>query len=174
MKNKILNSIEAILFISGEPVSISKLAQTFDTNTDEIYKLLNLLKDDLDEKGALTLIFLEDRVQITIKPDYAETVKTFLNLNLNVKLSDAAYEVLAIVAYNQPVSRAFISEIRGVDSSGSIDSLIKKRLIEECGRLDLPGRPLIYRVTDNFLRCFSIKSLKDLPQIPEEDNTKTE
>lgn len=174
MKNKILNSIEAILFISGEPVSISKLAQTFDTDTTEIYKLLNLLKDDLDEKGALTLIFLEDRVQITIKPDYADIVKTFLNLNLNVKLSDAAYEVLAIVAYNQPVSRAFISEIRGVDSSGSIDSLIKKRLIEECGRLDLPGRPLIYRVTDNFLRCFSIQSLKDLPQIPKEENAKAE
>lgn len=174
MKNKILNSIEAILFISGEPVSISKLAQTFDTDTTEIYKLLNLLKDNLDEKGALTLIFLEDRVQITIKPDYADIVKTFLNLNLNVKLSDAAYEVLAIVAYNQPVSRAFISEIRGVDSSGSIDSLIKKRLIEECGRLDLPGRPLIYRVTDNFLRCFSIQSLNDLPQIPKEENTKAE
>ncbi|MDO5014866.1 MAG: SMC-Scp complex subunit ScpB [Clostridia bacterium] len=174
MKDKILSSIEAILFVAGDPVSVNKLAQSFDVNVEDMNKLLSVLKDKLDEQGGLTLVFLEDRVQLTIKPECADKVKTFLNFNINTKLSDAAYEVLAIIAYNQPVSRAFISEIRGVDSSGSLDSLIKKGLVEECGRLDLPGKPLIYRVTDNFLRCFSISSLKDLPKIPNDEEGEKE
>ena len=101
--------------------------------------------------------------------EYIDVIRALLELKKNTPLSQAALEVLAIVAYNQPVTKAFIEQVRGVDCSGVIRSLSEKALIEEAGRLDLPGRPLLYGTTENFLRCFSLESLENLPELPEKE-----
>ena len=105
---------------------------------------------------------------------YAPQIRTVMDLRRNTPLSQAALEVLAVVAYNQPVTKAFVEQIRGVDCSGVIGSLTSKDLIEEKGRLELPGRPLLYGTTENFLRCFNISSIEELPPLPEDDAPKEE
>ena len=101
--------------------------------------------------------------------EYAPQIRTVMDLRRNTPLSQAALEVLAVVAYNQPVTKAFVEQVRGVDCSGVIGSLTSKDLIEEKGRLELPGRPLLYGTTENFLRCFNLQSLEDLPPLPEDE-----
>ena len=113
-------------------------------------------------------------MQLCSRADYFDYVRKILELKRNAPLSQAAFEVLAVIAYNQPVTKSVVEQVRGVDCSGVIYSLCEKGLIEEKGRLELPGRPLVYGTTDNFLRCFSMRSLGDLPPLPqdnEEDNS---
>lgn len=166
--NELINGIEAVLFANGEPVSIQRLCQTFDVEPDTIQSAVKALSEKY-EKTALEIVSLENTFQICTKKQYAVHIKKAFDIKRKTPLSQAAFEVLAVIAYNQPVTRAFIEQVRGVDCSGVMMTLIEKELIEEVGRLELPGRPLLYSTTKNFLRCFSISDLSELPQIPKND-----
>ena len=132
----------------------------------------HISKDYDNRKAGFKLIKLDNKLQLCSRPEYFDYVRKILELKRNAPLSQAAFEVLAVVAYNQPVTKSFVEQVRGVDCSGVISTLIEKELIEERGRLELPGRPLLYGTTKNFLRCFSLTSLDDLPPLPESDKTK--
>ncbi len=174
MNNKeLLPMLEAVLFAMGEPIEIERLCVALGLDeivvNDALAELME--KYDSDEYG-ICLLKLENKYQICTKQKYADSIRSVIEVKKNAPLSQAAFEVLAIIAYNQPVTKAFVEQIRGVDCSGVISSLCQKSLIEERGRLDLPGRPLIYGTTAEFLRCFCISSLDELPPLP--DNTVAE
>ena len=146
--------MEAILFANGDPMEVTRLSQVLEVEEGTIEKILNLLARRYeDEESGLCLLRLGDTVQISVRPQWSQKVREALDLRRNVPLSQAAMEVLAVIAYNQPVTRAYIEQVRGVDCSGAISGLMNKELIEERGRLELPGRPLLYGTTHNFLRC---------------------
>ena len=158
------NSLEAILFASGEPVSINKLAENFNIKNGEIVKILNNLKDRYINT-SLELINIKDSYQLVTKAKYGEIVKAAIQKNQSSALSQAALEVLAIIAYNGAVSKSFIEQARGVDSASVVHNLMNRGLVKEAGRLDLPGKPIAYTTTLNFLRSFSLSNLSDLPAI---------
>ena len=159
-------SVEAILFSSGEPISLERIAQTLELEEKTVKKILDSLIDKFAaEESGMHILNFERKYQLCSKPEYGEYVRKAMNIKRNVPLSAAAMEVLAIVAYNQPVTKSFIEQIRGVDCSGVIASLSSKALIEERGRLELPGRPLLYGITENFLRCFGIENVAELPPV---------
>lgn len=142
---------------------------------DAVSRLLLSLRDDYEaEDRGLVLLQLEDRWQLATKTAYAPYIKDIMDTRRNTPLSPAALEVLAIIAYNQPVSRSFIEQVRGVDSSSTVQTLVQKGLIEEAGRLDLPGRPVSFRTTDVFLRTFGIASLAELPPLHGDDYAEME
>lgn len=162
------NALEAVLFAVGEPIETERLSQALEIDEILLDQVLENLRAAYDERdGGLCILKLEDKYQICSKKQYAEQIRKVLEIKRNAPLSQAAFEVLAIIAYNQPVTKAFVEQIRGVDCSGVISTLCQRELIEEKGRLDLPGRPLIYATTSNFLRCFCLSSLEDLPAVPE-------
>lgn len=166
-------SLEAMLFAAGDPVEPGKLAEVLDIDVESVIKMLGHLEAMYDENDrGLRLIRVDGKYQLCTREEYADEVRGLLEIKKNTPLSQAAFEVLAIVAYNKTVTRSFIEQIRGVDCSGPVSNLIQKGLIEEKGRLDLPGRPLVYGTTDRFLRCFSLNSLDDLPDLPEEEEKK--
>ncbi|MCI8405552.1 MAG: SMC-Scp complex subunit ScpB [Oscillospiraceae bacterium] len=168
--NNACGAIEAVLFASGDPVETAKIAQAVELEEALVYKLLQTMKDRYEqESSGLLLVELEDSFQLCTKPEYASVVKQTMELRRNTPLSNAAMEVLAIIAYNQPVTRAFVEQVRGVDSSQTVLNLVEKGLVEEAGRLDIPGRPISYRTTQGFLRNFGMKSLEELPPLPDED-----
>lgn len=161
-------AVEAVLFACGEPIELDKLALAVEMDKSEAERMIERLNDRYSEQGSsLTISKLGDSYQMMTKPQFARYIKTALETRRQAPLSPAALEVLAIVAYNQPVTRGFVDQVRGVDSSGVMRSLVERDLLEEHGRLnDVPGRPIAYRTTDNFLRCFKLNSLDDLPPIP--------
>lgn len=166
-KEKLLSAFEAVLFASGEPVSIDRLAAVFELSEDKVRQAADELADRLDESGrGIRLLRLENTYQLATRTEYAEYIKRAFDIRRKTPLSPAALEVLAVVAYNQPVTRAFVEQVRGVDCSGVITTLIEKGLVEERGRLELPGKPLLYGTTKNFLRCFSLSGLSELPPLP--------
>ncbi len=168
------NTLEAILFAVGEPVEIEKLSQTLETDEILLGQVLENLRALYDERdGGLCILKLDNKYQICTKKQYSDAVRRVLESKRNTPLSQAAFEVLAIIAYNQPVTKAFVEQIRGVDCSAVISTLCQRMLIEEKGRLDLPGRPLVYGTTSDFLRCFCLSSLSDLPAIPEKTDEMT-
>ncbi len=169
--NELVLALEAVLFASGEPISIQRLSQTFEIEPAEVQKAAESLAQKL-ETTSLELLTLENTYQISTKKKYAEYIKKAFDIKRKTPLSQAALEVLAVVAYNQPVTKAFIEQVRGVDCSGVMTTLAEKELIEERGRLELPGRPLLYGTTKHFLRCFQISYLSELPQLPD-DNANT-
>ena len=172
MEVNYLPALEAIFFASGEPVSISKIAKVFEIPELEAFNLCEKLKQKLNKSSSgLKLVKIKESYQMCTKSEYKKYISEIMNLKKNTPLSCAAMEVLAIIAYNEPVTRAFVDQVRGVDCAYLIGSLCQKGLIEERGRLELPGRPLLYGVTDNFLRCFNLETLQDLPLIPKEENT---
>ncbi len=161
-------SIEAILFASGDAVAISKLADALNISTNQVEFALNELSEYYDNQNSgLTLLRINDKAQLCSRPDYADIVRRAIESRKPPQLSPAALEVLTVVAYRQPVTRAYIEQLRGVDSGGTISNLIEKGLITEAGRLDVIGRPILYCTTDAFLRTFSISSLSELPELPE-------
>ena len=169
--NKLTAAIEAILFSSGEPVETEKIAQALEIESDTVHKLIDNLSVQYDDRqSGLQIIKLGDKYQMITRSDFSEYVRRVLEVKKNAPLSQAAFEVLAVVAYNQPVTKAFVEQVRGVDCSGVVNTLCQKGLLEEKGRLDLPGRPLLYGTTDEFLRCFSVSSLDELPSLPHDDN----
>lgn len=168
------NTLEAILFAVGEPVEIEKLSQTLETDEILLGQVLENLRALYDERdGGLCILKLDNKYQICTKKQYSDAVRRVLESKRNTPLSQAAFEVLAIIAYNQPVTKAFVEQIRGVDCSAVISTLCQRMLIEEKGRHDLPGRPLVYGTTSDFLRCFCLSSLSDLPAIPEKTDKMT-
>ncbi|MEG0457121.1 MAG: SMC-Scp complex subunit ScpB, partial [Oscillospiraceae bacterium] len=153
------SAIESVLFSSGDPISPQRLAEVFEVTKAEIVKILNTIKDKYSsEDFGIELLFLNGNYQFASKLENASFVKKALEIKRNAPLSQAALEVLAVIAYNQPVTRSFVEQVRGVDSNGVMNTLIEKDLIEEAHRWDLPGRPISYRVTENFLRCFGLES----------------
>lgn len=159
--------MEAILFACGDPIDIDKLAQALNTEEENVLELSRTLQAKYNkEESGIHLLQLDHTLQFAVNPVFLAPVRTALDLRSSAPLSQAAMEVLAVIAYNQPVTKAFVEQVRGVDCSGPISGLVQKGLIEEKGRLDLPGRPLVYGTTDRFLRCFSLNSLDDLPDLP--------
>lgn len=166
---KLTYAIEAVLFAGGEPVSLNRLCQIFDKEPKVIKSSLADLEQQLQNTG-IQLVQMEDSYQLASRKEYGDYIKIAYDLKRKQPLSQAAFEVLAVVAYNQPVTKAFIEQVRGVDCSGVVSTLVEKGLLEERGRLELPGRPLLYGTTLQFLRCFSLESLDDLPALPEIKN----
>ena len=163
----LISSLEAMLFAAGDPVEAGKLADVLELDIETVEKLLGTLGAQYDERNSgLMLIRIDNKYQLCTREVFSENVRKLMEIRKNAPLSNAALEVLAIIAYNKTVTRSFIEQVRGVDCSGPVSSLVQKGLIEEKGRLDLPGRPLIYGTTDRFLRCFSLNSLDDLPELP--------
>ncbi len=168
--NEMISAFEAILFASGEPVEKERFCEIFEIDDETVGQIMDLLADRLANSGsAIKLVKLEDQYQLCTKKEYAEYIRTALDLRRKAPLSQAALEVLAVIAYNQPVTRAYVEQVRGVDCSGVVSTLVEKDLLEEKGRLELPGRPLLYGTTANFLRCFGLSSLDDLPVVPTDE-----
>ena len=168
-------AIEAVLFSSGDSVEKSRIAQTLEITEKQVEEAVDKLIGDYSAQNrGITIIKLDSAYQMTAVKDYAPQIRTVMDLRRNTPLSQAALEVLAVVAYNQPVTKAFVEQVRGVDCSGVIGSLTTKGLVEEKGRLELPGRPLLYGTTEHFLRCFNISSLDELPPLPEDGEKKEE
>lgn len=161
--------LEAVLFAVGEPIEAERIAQALEIDLIVVENTLSELQKKYDETSGLCLLKLDDKYQLCTKKVYADEIRKVIEVKKNAPLSQAALEVLAIVAYNQPVTKAFIEQIRGVDCSAVISNLCQKSLIQENGRLELPGRPLIYGTTPEFLRCFNISSLSELPPLPKEN-----
>ncbi len=165
-KQSLKGALQALLFASGEPLSIDRIAQVLALSPQQAESLALEEQEAFNAQNeGIQILRLEDSFQMCSAPLYAEQVRNLLEIKHNAPLSQAALEVLAIVAYNQPVTKAFVEQIRGVDSSGVLNSLSQKALIEEQGRLELPGRPLLYGTTANFLRCMGISSLEELPSL---------
>lgn len=165
------SAIEAILFSAGDPVDIKRLSEALELPESSVQTQLDILMGEYAELDrGITVIRLNDSYQMVTVKAYAPQVRKAMDLRRNIPLSQAAMEVLAVIAYNQPVTKSFVEQVRGVDCSGVIGSLTTKGLIEERGRLELPGRPLLYGTTDHFLRCFSISSLDELPPIPKDED----
>lgn len=163
--------IEAVLFSSGEPVSASRISEVLEIELKQTKKILNeLIEEYAERKSGISILKLGDQYQMASNKEFANEVRSALDMRRSQPLSQASMEVLAIIAYNQPVTRAFMEQIRGVDCSGVVSTLCEKELIEEAGRLDLPGRPIAFKTTANFLRAFSLSSLDELPALPKGAN----
>ena len=164
--NELQCALEAVLFAAGEPVLSEKLCAVLGVDEDALDEAAKALADSYDfDRRGIKLVRLDQSYQLCSRADYAEPVRRVLETRRAATLSPAALEVLAIIAYQQPTTKTYIEQVRGVDSSYTVNSLSDKGLIEECGRLDVPGRPILYRTTDAFLRAFGLSSLTELPEL---------
>ena len=168
MENKEMQiAAEGILFASGEPVHISRICMALGTDRPRAEEALRRLGDYYAfERRGIRLVRMEDSYQLCSAPEYADIIRRAFEIRKTAKLSQPALEVLAIAAYYQPVTRAQVDQIRGVDSAYTIGLLLDRGLIEECGQLQAPGRPRLYRTTQGFLRAFHLASLEELPPLP--------
>lgn len=166
INNETPAALEAILFACGSPVPFERLCDILCVDAEGLRTAAAMLSDKYsdDRKSGITLVTIENSYQLCTKAYVADYVKKALEMRKTPPLSKAALEVLAIVAYNQPVTRSFIEMVRGVDSSAIVASLCEKGLITERGTLDAPGRPTIFGTTDAFLRCFGLESIAELPK----------
>ena len=159
-------AIEAILFAAGERVEISRLAMTLEVDPDEIRAAADALADELAfNRRGIRIIRLDEGYQMVSSGEMADYITKALETRKPPKLSSSQLETLTIIAYYQPATKAMVEQIRGVDSAYSITALLNKKLIEDAGRLNVPGRPIQYRTTPDFLRTFALNSLEDLPEI---------
>ncbi|MBE6538729.1 MAG: SMC-Scp complex subunit ScpB [Ruminococcaceae bacterium] len=161
-------AIEAILYAAGYPISYSKLSDVLGVGVKDVKRLVKHMAEKYtsgENMRGITLLTFDDSCQFCTREQFAPYIREALGIRRGGNLSASSMEVLAIVAYNQPVTRAFIDTVRGVDSAYAVGSLLDKQLIEACGRLDAPGRPMLYGTTENFLRVFGINSLSDLPEV---------
>lgn len=164
-------AIEGILFAAGEPVRAARLAAVLECDIDTIKSEVNELRREYDTcLRGLMVIEIDEGYQLCSRPEYYAFIQEILGEQRRQALSNAAMEALAIVAYKQPITRGQIEYIRGVNSDGAVNRLVERDLIEDCGRLDAPGRPILYRTTQNFLRCFGLKKPSDLPKIDFDDH----
>ena len=165
LKN-IEGAIEAILYAAGYPVKYAKIAEVLGLDLNNTKTLISHMASTFNSdksKRGINLLMFEETCQFCTKEQYAPYIREALGIRRGGNLSASSMEVLAIVAYNQPITRTFVDQVRGVDSSYAVNSLIDKGLIEACGRLDAPGRPMLYVTTEKFLRVFGINSLSELP-----------
>ena len=161
-------ALEGILFASGEPVKEERIAAVLGVDRKLIADTAARLADQYAyERRGIRIVRMEDSLQMCSSPEYADTIRMALETRKPPQLSQPALEVLAIVAYYQPVTRVYVEQVRGVDSSYTVNLLQERGLIEPCGRLAVPGRPVLYRTTSAFLRTFGIESLQELPELPE-------
>ena len=159
---------EGILFASGEPVHVDRLCVALELDRSTVEQVLQKLMDYYAyERRGVRLVRMEDSWQLCSEPDYGEVIRKAFEIRKPAKLSQPALEVLTIIAYYQPTTRAYVDQIRGVDSAYTVGLLLDRKLIEECGRLQVPGRPHLYRTTKQFLRAFHLTSLEDLPEMPD-------
>ncbi|MCR4862856.1 MAG: SMC-Scp complex subunit ScpB [Ruminococcus sp.] len=164
-----LGAIEAILFASGEPMEIYRLSEASGVDMGTLPSMIKLLNDRYDDCGSgITIKKLDSSYQMCTREDFAEQIRAALETKRSTPLSNAAMEALTIIAYNQPVSKGFVENVRGIDSSSVINNLVEKGLVEEAGRLDVPGKPIVYRTTPVFLRSFGLSSLGELPPLPDQ------
>lgn len=164
--SELQRAIEAILFAAGERVEVSRLAMALEADPEEILAATNSLMDGLSfERRGIRILKLENGYQMVSSGEMADFVTKALETRKPPKLSASQLETLTIVAYYQPATKAMIEQIRGVDSSYSVSALLNKKLIEEAGRLNVPGRPIQYKTTPDFLKTFGISSLEELPAI---------
>ena len=160
-------AVEGILFASGEPVAVDRICVALDMDRPTVELVLQRLQDYYSyERRGIRLLKMEDSYQLCSAPEYGDQIRKAVEIRKPAKLSQPALEVLTIIAYYQPTTRAYVDQIRGVDSSYTVGLLLDRHLIEECGRLQVPGRPRLYRTTQSFLRAFHLNSLEDLPQMP--------
>lgn len=163
---EIKRAIEAILFAAGDPVGVDRMALAIGAGRDQIEENLKALMDAYSfERRGMRIIRLEDAYQMVSAQELSEVISRALETRKPPKLSASALETLTVIAYYQPTTKAFVEQIRGVDSSYTISALLNKKLIEEQGRLSVPGRPILYGTTPDFLRTFGIASLDDLPEV---------
>lgn len=161
------SAVEGILFASGEPVHIDRICLAMDLDRLSAEQVLQRLGDYYAfERRGIRLIRMDDTWQLCSAPEYADMIRRAFEIRKPAKLSQPALEVLAIIAYYQPTTRAAVDQIRGVDSAYTVGLLLERKLIEECGHLQAPGRPRLYRTTKNFLRAFHLSSLEELPRLP--------
>ncbi|MBQ1519390.1 MAG: SMC-Scp complex subunit ScpB [Ruminococcus sp.] len=161
-----LGAIEAILFASGEPIELYRLSEASGVETGSIPDMIRLLNERYsDNSSGICIKKLDSSYQMCTNEKYAEQIRAALETKRSTPLSNAGMEALTIIAYNQPVSKGFVENVRGIDSSSVINNLVEKGLVEEAGRLDVPGKPIVYRTTSVFLRSFGLSSVADLPPL---------
>lgn len=169
---EIQSAIEGILFAAGEPVGVERLCLSLEIDKQTADAVCQRLADYYSyERRGLRLVRLENSYQLCSAPEFADVIRKTFESRKPARLSQPALEVLSIIAYFQPATRAYVDQVRGVDSSYTVGLLLERDLIEECGRLAVPGRPILYRTTQNFLRSFGLSSLEELPELP---NSSTE
>ena len=169
-QHEIQRAIMAVLFAAGEPVDAKRMAFALEIDEDEIHDNAKILMDQLAyERSGIRIIRLENAYQMCSSGEMAPYVTKTLETRKPPKLSASQLETLTIIAYYQPATKAYVEQLRGVDSAYSVSALLTKKLIEECGRLNVPGRPILYRTTPDFLRTFGLQSLEDLPEIERMD-----
>ena len=157
-------AVEGILFASGEPVAVDRICVALNMDRPTVELVLQHLQDYYSyERRGVRLLRMEDSWQLCSAPEYGDQIRKAFEIRKPAKLSQPALEVLTIIAYYQPTTRAYVDQIRGVDSSYTVGLLLDRHLIEECGRLQVPGRPRLYRTTQAFLRAFHLNSLEELP-----------
>ena len=161
-----LGAVEAVLFASGEPMELYRLSQATGIDVGTLPQLIRLLNERYDDNNSgITVKKLDSSYQMCTREEFAPYIRAALETKKNTPLSNAAMEALTIIAYNQPVSKSFVENVRGVDSSSVVNNLVEKGLVEEAGRLDVPGKPIVYRTTPVFLRTFGLSSVADLPPL---------
>ena len=164
---EIESAMEGILFAAGEPVGEERICLALEIDRATAVAVAQKLMDAYSyERRGIRLIKLDSSYQLCSAPEYAELIRKTFESRRPAKLSPPALEVLSVIAYYQPTTRAYVDQIRGVDSSYTVSLLLDRELIEECGRLAVPGRPILYRTTTTFLRSFGLSSLEELPELP--------
>ena len=162
------SAIEAILFAAGDSVPLARLSLVLGVSEQDVETSVKMLQESyIEQQRGMRILRLGDKVQMCSAPEYASFISKTLEQRKPPVLSQPALETLAVVAYFQPVTRAYIEQVRGVDSSYTVGVLNERGLIEECGRLEVPGRPVLFRTTDVFLRTMGISSLDELPELPD-------
>ena len=161
------SALEGVLFAAGEPVSVERLCLGLEVDRPTLDAVAQRLMDQYSyDRRGIRLVRLDGSYQLCSAPEYADAIRATLESRKPARLSQPALEVLAIVAYYQPVTRAYVDQVRGVDSAYTMGLLLERELIEEAGRLSVPGRPMQFRTTKNFLRSFGMSSLEELPELP--------
>lgn len=169
-EREIMGIIESILFVSGNPVSVRDIAKILEMDVRTVRKLMEKMVDTFNfERRGLQIIRVNESYQLATRPEFSEYIQKYIGPEQKQTLSQAALETLSIIAYRQPITRTDIEAIRGVKCEYALNILSQKGLIKEVGRLDAPGRPILYGTTEQFLKSFGFSSLKDLPEIKEED-----
>ncbi|NCB50996.1 MAG: SMC-Scp complex subunit ScpB [Clostridia bacterium] len=171
-EKELKTTLEAVLFASGDPVPAGRISLVLGIPEEDVFSCAEMLAQEYISEGrGIRLLKLDKSIQLCSAPEYASVISKVIEHRAPPKLSQPALEALAVVAYFQPVTRAYVEQVRGVDSSYTIGSLVEKSLIEPCGRLEAPGRPTLYRTTKAFLRVMGVSSLEELPGLPDMSST---
>lgn len=166
VKKRLLSIIESLLFVSGEPLKLKEIASILECNVKFIEELMKEAEKNYEEENrGIKLLQINDTYQLVTKNENSDFIQKLLKVNVRQSLSQAALETLAIIAYKQPITRIDVDEIRGVRSDKAVQNLVQRNLIKECGRLEVPGKPILYRTTDEFLKQLGVENLQQMPSL---------